>query len=347
MRIKANLHRGPQNLQPSRCQVEKIVELPEPEFDRFLAGPQQELPFIAENREMMHEWNGVDHCLLVLGKDRRDGVLVQSGGRSHALYAAHLPEARAIVKAKLVPAANYIIFEATCVSTDGSRCVPFEDLEAAFDLTIREGNGLDEFLKEELRYRKEISSVEIHADHVAVTCNPVFCFSLDKTLSVVQELTTDRKAKVFDEAVASICELYEGEDLYTMLHESFGLTLREIRDCQYFTEDELSGICEILPQVLDSGVRVRDILQMDGLHSRASIGHKDSVFRIPLEALHEMADAVPEACSDVLDAWVEDIHVDEGTPELLLKGVAPKEIDRLHDLLEAQKQSRQTAGPVM
>ena len=60
-----------------------------------------------------------------------------------------------------------------------------------------------------------------------------------------------------------------------------------------------------------------------------------------------MADAVPEACSDVLDAWVEDIRVDEGTPELLLKGVAPKEIDRLHDLLEAQKQSRQTAGPVM
>ena len=117
MQIKANLLRKPSNLRPSLCQVEKVVEIPGLEFEQFLIDPQQELPFIAENCVMMHEWNGINHCLLVLGKDRRDGVLVQSDGKSHALYAAHVPEAWAIIKAKLMPAANYIICGVTNANT--------------------------------------------------------------------------------------------------------------------------------------------------------------------------------------------------------------------------------------
>lgn len=347
MQIKANLLRKPSNLRPSLCQVEKVVEIPGLEFEQFLIDPQQELPFIAENCVMMHEWNGINHCLLVLGKDRRDGVLVQSDGKSHALYAAHVPEAWAIIKAKLMPAANYIICGVTNASTDGNWRVPFEELEITFDLTIREGNGLDEFLKKELLDQQEISGVEIHADHLAVTGNPAFCFNLDRSLGVVHDLTRDRKAKVFDEAVASICDLYEGEELYTMLHGSFGLTLQEIRDCRYLTDDELSDICKVPPRALESDVQVRDILRMDGIHSRASIGHRDSIFEIPLDALHELAIVDPESCSAVLNARVEGIRVDDSTPQLLLDGVGREEIDRLHDLLEEQKQSQQTAGPVM
>ena len=132
-----------------------------------------------------------------------------------------------------------------------------------------------------------------------------------------------------------------------MLHGSFGLTMLQIRDCWYLSDDELVNICEVPLRVLDGDVRVRDILQMDGIHSRAYVGHKDSIFEIPLEALRELAESDPESCANLLNARVADIRVDDSTPRLLLDGVGREEIDRLHDLLEAQKQSRQIAGPTM
>ena len=36
---------------------------------------------------------GVYHCLLVVGEDRPDGILVESEGSSYARYAAFLPNA--------------------------------------------------------------------------------------------------------------------------------------------------------------------------------------------------------------------------------------------------------------
>ena len=323
MQIKANLLRGPQNLRASRCRVEKVVEIPGLEFDQFLIDPQQEFPFIAEDCEIMHKWGGIEHCLLVLGEGRADGVLVQSEGQSRALFAAYIPEARTIISAKLDPVADYIARRGTKEIDDAWCASNSYELEEYLGLVIHPGNGLDAMLREKVASRVKIAEGESAG------------------------LTQERKAAAFDEAAASICDLYEGEELYTMLHGSFGLTLKEIRDCQYLTDDELSDICEVPPRVLDGDVRVGEILRMDGVHSRASIGHKDSIFEIPLDALRELMSTDPGPYSAVLSARVTDIRVDDSTPRLLLDDVGREEIDRLHDLLEAQKQSRQTAGPVM
>ena len=50
--------------------------------------------FIRNNIDLMYcDREGVYHCLLVVGEDRPDGILVESEGSSYARYAAFLPNA--------------------------------------------------------------------------------------------------------------------------------------------------------------------------------------------------------------------------------------------------------------
>ena len=109
MKIKANLIRSPASLRSSQCEVEKVVELPSLDFSEFLAEPLARSDIIAENQELMYQWNEVDYCLLVLDKDGRDGVLVNTAGSISNNYAAYVPEARSIVQAKLDQAADWLV----------------------------------------------------------------------------------------------------------------------------------------------------------------------------------------------------------------------------------------------
>ena len=175
MQIKANLLHKPPSLRTSRCQVEKVVVLPGLEFDQFLIDPQQDQPFIEENRELMHEWNGVNYCLLVLGEGRTDGVLVDSEGSPCARYAAYLPQARDLVNTRLEQAVDFIVRQGTEHTSSGYWCVYCEELEERFDLAIPEGSGLDAMLKDALERRPEVYEVEINSGAVETVFRAEFC----------------------------------------------------------------------------------------------------------------------------------------------------------------------------
>lgn len=132
-----------------------------------------------------------------------------------------------------------------------------------------------------------------------------------------------------------------------MLHGSFGLTVQEIRNHGYLSDQELADICCIPQQVLKGGMAVRDVLPLDGLPKGASLAHKNSVFLIPLEDLKKLTGRGREDFASLLDAQVNDIRVDEGVPELLLEGVEAAELDRLHDELEAHERAERAMSPVM
>ena len=89
---------------------------------------------------------------------------------------------------------------------------------------------------------------------------------------------------------------------------------------------------------------VRDILQLDGVSESASLAHKDSAVLFPLENLKKLITSGQEDFTILLDARVADIRVDEEAPELVLEGVEAAELERLHDMLEAQAQDM---GPAM
>lgn len=157
----------------------------------------------------------------------------------------------------------------------------------------------------------------------------------------------ERMAKLFDNAVNAALELYEGEDLYTVFHGTFGITIQEIREHGYFSDEELSDICGVPQQMLDGGMRVRDILHLDGISDQASLSHKNSIILVPLEDLKKLTPNGQEGFASSLDAQVADIRVDDGAPELMLEGVEPKELERFCDMLEAHEQAEQAMGPTI
>ena len=178
MRIKADLIHSPEQLRPEWCQVEKVVELDGLDFDAFLIAPQEEHLFLEENAELMHQWNDVNHCLLVLAKGRADGVLIDSEGGPCARYAAYLPQARALVNAGLERAVDFIVRQGTENTASWSWCVCYEELNEKLGVAICKGNGLDAMLKEMLERRPEVVDVSMSSDAIEASFRPEFCARL-------------------------------------------------------------------------------------------------------------------------------------------------------------------------
>ena len=225
MKIKADLIHSPERLRPAWCQVEKVVELTGPEFDAFLIAPQEEQPFLADNAELMHEWNGVNYCLLVLGEGRADGVLVDSEGGPRARYAAYLPQARALVNTGLERAVDFIVRQGTEHTTSGYWCIYCEELEEKLGLAIPEGSGLEAMLKDALERRPEVYAVEINSGAVETVFRSEFC----------AEFRGSAPEEKPDIRVRDILPLMTGSGLAFLSHEEAGTSvlaenLRELTD---------------------------------------------------------------------------------------------------------------------
>ncbi len=360
MKFKANFLYKPGSFQMDDCKVEKVVELSHDEFCKLKITPGVNQPFIAENKDCMYVKDGYMHCLLALGKGERDGVLIHAQGYNYPRYAAYIPGMRDILNAEMERAADFIIQRCTENTgagswqahfndrpACGSCCVPFEELERHLGLTIREGNGLDAMLLDVLRRRPEVSVAELSDG----------CVSTDYDLSPQKDtaarkkklsapFTTKRKVQIFENAISTVCEIFDYDDLYNMLHNSFGLTLQEIRAHNYMSDREIAETCGVPEELLDCDTTVRDVLQMEGVSSSAVLTCDGFDHLVPLEGLKKLAADDQKEIAALLDARVADIRVDDD-PELVLEGVGAAELERLCDVLEAQTQAGQAMGPVM
>ena len=178
MKIRAEMGRQRAPLLPQEYQVDKVVELPNTLLTTFMDCPLYRYDFIRENTVKVHQHDGFEHCLLVLGKDRSDGMLVQCGEDGYAAYAAYMAGARDIVQAKLDWVADFIISQGTQRTASGSWYVYCEELEERFGVTIRDGNGLDAMMRETLERRPEVAQVDIGLEHIETTFRPEFCAGL-------------------------------------------------------------------------------------------------------------------------------------------------------------------------
>jgi hypothetical protein len=98
MRLNAQLHHKQSEYNTSPCVVEKIIELPKHEFLSICHAPLRHCAFITENADLMHrDANGVYHCLMVLGEDCDDGILIEAEGYDYARKSAFVPGARQIM----------------------------------------------------------------------------------------------------------------------------------------------------------------------------------------------------------------------------------------------------------
>ena len=120
MKIRANLGRQFVPFTPQEYQVDKVVELSNTTFNYFLIWPQEGYEFIRKNMVEARQHDGFEHCLLVLGEGRTDGVLVQCGENGYAACAAYVAGARDVVQARLDRVADHLIRQGTECTASGS-----------------------------------------------------------------------------------------------------------------------------------------------------------------------------------------------------------------------------------
>ena len=180
MKFKANFTEKPANFQMDDCQIEKVVELSHDDFCRLKITPLADQSFVQENKDCMFHSDGVIHCLLALGQDSNDGILVDAEKYDYARLAAYIPGMRDIVNAQMDRAADFIIRWGTENTASGGWCVYFEDLEEHLDLTVREGSGLDSMLRAALKQRPEVSAVDMHDGCIETEYHPEYCQRLQE-----------------------------------------------------------------------------------------------------------------------------------------------------------------------
>ena len=94
LKTKAIFERKTDDFQTKECIIEKTVRLTAAEYDVFSKNMLADYDFIKDNIDLMHCDNqGAYHCLLVVGEDRPDGLLIESEGYGYGRYSAFLPNA--------------------------------------------------------------------------------------------------------------------------------------------------------------------------------------------------------------------------------------------------------------
>lgn len=113
MELNASLRCRDMEIEAQPCTVEDIVELSELEYASLYQNLMRNRDYIAERSGLMEYRDGVHHCILALGEDQEDGILIQSGGIHYANRYAFISRARDLVDTHIRQLADYVVSEGT------------------------------------------------------------------------------------------------------------------------------------------------------------------------------------------------------------------------------------------
>ena len=97
MIIRAELKCKQTGCEADPCAVDKVIELPSPQFQQFSRALLADYDFIAENKNAIRHDDDSRHCLLILDAEGTDGFLVDPQGYNYARYSAFVPNARSLL----------------------------------------------------------------------------------------------------------------------------------------------------------------------------------------------------------------------------------------------------------
>lgn len=166
----ARLMRKQPELLSDDCKIEAVVTLDREAFSHFKEHLLGDQDFILDHLDCMYQGNdGISHCLLVLGEDETDGVLVESEGSSCARYSALLPNARPFMQKHIQTMADDLIKQGTAQTANGSWVIGFDEFSQHFDTTVTRQNGIGQMLIAELEARDEVSEIIATEDCIEMT----------------------------------------------------------------------------------------------------------------------------------------------------------------------------------
>ena len=105
MVINTVMRRKDSQVDLQKCMVEKVIEISQADFSALCNGLLEDKDYISKYKNLMRvDNNGITHCLLVLGSDTEDGILINSEGYNYARYSAYIPNIRQSVTLEQFPA---------------------------------------------------------------------------------------------------------------------------------------------------------------------------------------------------------------------------------------------------
>jgi len=162
------------DLNPIR--IDKIVTLPDREFQGFAQNLLRDYDFIAENIDIMGTDNdGTTHCLLVISETEPDGYAVDSQGYNYPHYTAYFPNAREFINANIKRLADYAVFEGSHNTVDGKWNISYDELAEHFDTSVTPDNGIGELLLKELQERNEVAECIMTEDSIEMIYHLEHC----------------------------------------------------------------------------------------------------------------------------------------------------------------------------
>ena len=158
------------------CSVTDIVSLSKEDYTDFTKNLSEHRAVLESGAASVYCEDGKKHCLLVLGEENEDGVLLEFQSNT----CAFLPQARTIVQNHMEQLANYIIGEGTAHTEDGRWEILFEELYVRFGACLTAKNGNCILLTETLRKENKINGVTVTKDGISVDFKPEYCVNLQK-----------------------------------------------------------------------------------------------------------------------------------------------------------------------
>lgn len=167
--IHANLIHKPTTMRQPVCQIKKVIEIPQDEFISLSHHPNADYGFIAENRDLMGQWDGAYHCLLALDKEGNDGILIEAEGYGSVRYGAYVSHARDYVERELERTAGLFLKDISPDPETGDISIYLEDIEVFTGAEVRDDSLIARMFYRILKEHLAVDGIEAVGDCLAVT----------------------------------------------------------------------------------------------------------------------------------------------------------------------------------
>ena len=177
--LKVIFERKPEWFQPVPVEIERIIRISGEELDELFQKPYLEYDFIKKHIDDMYlDEKNVYHAILVMSKERVDGLLIESEGAGYARYASYVPCAAMMASPSFSSLLTAIRDAANCIVEKGRE----ENLDICeFDLSsmddvevigLQHSPILQENLIEVLLERDDVANAEIKDGILSVKFEP-------------------------------------------------------------------------------------------------------------------------------------------------------------------------------
>ena len=171
--------------EPTKCRIDKIINLPKDEYLQFKNNMLIDLDCIKENKDIMFkDENGIQHTILITSKDVNDGIIVDSSGFNYARHSAFVPNINEYIHLKLKEIADVIIKEGTEETSNGNYIFSIKGLAEEHGINI---DCFIEDLVNVISEREEVSDVEVIDDDLDIIFYLNYCQNAEEDENINDE----------------------------------------------------------------------------------------------------------------------------------------------------------------